>query len=466
MKKIILSIIFCGLWIECFSQLKSQTSEIFELSSIVFRLAGAEEFMNNAIPEYTKDIDLYFAPYASHDLITYIKEIREKNGIAYDAVMNAAACMTIEHGQVKVKPNFNVFDIVKVDPRWTTDTYTKYVNRLNDFYKTSRFNSFYNSHKRLYKVATQRLDKVLSMVNVKWFESFFGKKLDEPLVIASLSNGGANYGLGVLSDCIKPGIVIGCRADRKGLPQYSLNSALLLVVHELSHCFSNKLLLDAWDEKFEPAVMKIYSNVEERMSKRGYGDPGIMLMEWFNNLCELMYYRENPSKYINVNGQTGLYQYRGFIWMERSVDFMDEFYENRETYVTIKEYIPRLLAFIDETAAGFDKIIEEDILKIPRIIETSPVSGAILNSDRLVMRFSVPMCTKAYGYKKVQDSDALAVPIKREYWQDSTTFVIEINTKKLQKNKKYGIQLSRQFYQSEITYPLAENYNFYFYTPE
>lgn len=47
--------------------------------------------MQCPIPSYVKDIDQYFAPYSDYELIPYIKEIREKYLIGYDAVANAAA---------------------------------------------------------------------------------------------------------------------------------------------------------------------------------------------------------------------------------------------------------------------------------------------------------------------------------------------------------------------------------------
>lgn len=43
------------------AQVKSQVKESFELTSIAFRLAGAEEYINNTIPGYTADIDNYFS---------------------------------------------------------------------------------------------------------------------------------------------------------------------------------------------------------------------------------------------------------------------------------------------------------------------------------------------------------------------------------------------------------------------
>ncbi len=40
-----------------------------ELLSIVFRLAGNDEYNMNLLPAYTEDVDRYFAPYKEHPAV-------------------------------------------------------------------------------------------------------------------------------------------------------------------------------------------------------------------------------------------------------------------------------------------------------------------------------------------------------------------------------------------------------------
>lgn len=76
MKRIFLQIIFLAFTFNAaIAQLKSQTNECFELTSIVFRLAEAPEYVNNQISVYTKDIDNYFGKYKKHKLISFAKKI-------------------------------------------------------------------------------------------------------------------------------------------------------------------------------------------------------------------------------------------------------------------------------------------------------------------------------------------------------------------------------------------------------
>lgn len=466
MKKIIL---FCVLvfiqYNDCRAQLKSGTSEIFELSSIVFRLAGAEEYMNNDIPEYAKDIDEYFAPHSGHNLIEYIREIRQQYYIGYDAVTNAAATLVIRSGEIAVKQDFDISEISGIDNRWTAEVYSEYLSLLNDFYKASEFNKFYTAHASLYDIATKRLDDILSGINTEWFSSFFGEELDEPLILSSLCNGRGNYAFLIPGQPVRRGIIIGSIADDKGLPTY-WGRILYTIMHELSHGFTNKLLSGIWDD-IDAAAGEIFPYVQDKMLAIAYGYPETVMIEWFNNLCTNMYFRENPHKNFKLTSLIGQQQRQGFIWMERSVGFMDQFYENRDTFVTIKDYMPALVAFINDVASDFEQVVYDFNHMNPYITEISPFLGSSVSkdTDRIVIKFSEPMFVNAYGYGLVEEDDVLPLPLKNRneaFWQDDTTFVLIINKRKLQKGQKYGLTLNRFFFQSMREYSMAEDFVYYF----
>lgn len=476
-------IIFCVHY-DGAAQLRSTTSEAFELSSIAFRLAGAEEYMQCPISSYAKDIDQYFAPYSDHELIGYIKEIREKYLIGYDAVANAAAYLVVHDGlivmkpdtiimhnrEIAITPDFDISRISEIDERWTAEAYGKYVGLLNDFYKDSNFNKFYSDHQKLYTVATSRADKLLNNIDTKWFSSFFGEELGEVRIVASLCTGNCNYAFSLLNKDNGFGIIIGCNADAKGLPVYSRLMSQT-IIHELSHGFTNKLINSIWDD-IEPAAMKIYPHVEDSMLEIAIGFPKNVMAEWFTDLCTNMYFRENgATKGISLAFQIAMQQNRGFIWMERSVDFMNGFYENRDLYPAVKDYMPQLAVFVNEIADNFDQVIADFDNRNPRVVEISPGpdSTVALDTDRIVIKFSEPMATNSYGYGRTNEEGVLQVPAlngDKEFWQDDTTFVIPIKSKKLEPNKKYGLTLNRYFFTSARKYPMVEDFTFYFNTCE
>lgn len=472
MKKILL---LCTLTLFCFTlnsaaQLRSSTNELFELSSIAFRLAGAEEYSHCPVASYAEDIDKYFAPYSDHELIGYVKEIQEKYLIGYDAVANAAACLVLQNGEITLAPMFDAVKISQIDGRWTAEAYVNYVKLLNAFYNDSKFDKFYSDHRKLYKVATDRADKLLKSIDTKWFDSFFGEDLGDVRILVSLCNGKVNYAFSLLNKNNGFGIIIGCDADAKGMPAFS---ALMpqTIIHELSHGYTNKLIYGIWDE-IEPAALKIYPHVAERMLKIAIGFPKNVMTEWFTDLCTDMYFRENgATNGISPAFQIALQQNRGFIWMEKSVDFMNGFYENRDLYPTVKDYMPRLVLFINEIAANFDQVIADFENRNPRVVETSPApnSTVALSTDRIVITFSEPMATNSYGYGRTNEKEVLTVPAQngdKEFWQDEKTFVIPIKSHKLIPNKKYGLILDRYFFTSAKQYPMAEDYTFYFNTCE
>jgi hypothetical protein len=60
---------------------KPKVDERVELLSIVFRLADAKEYNSKRFKLYSDKIEKHFDKYKNHDLITFVKQIREENGI-------------------------------------------------------------------------------------------------------------------------------------------------------------------------------------------------------------------------------------------------------------------------------------------------------------------------------------------------------------------------------------------------
>ena len=89
-------------------KLLPQVDERTELLSIVFRLAGAEEYVNDFVPSYSKDIDAWFATYRDHDAVRFARQIRKMRGVSYDAVMSYAICIEIA-GSIKFRQGISVF---------------------------------------------------------------------------------------------------------------------------------------------------------------------------------------------------------------------------------------------------------------------------------------------------------------------------------------------------------------------
>ena len=396
------------------AQVKSQVKESFELTSIAFRLAGAEEYINNTIPGYTADIDNYFSKYREHKLISYIKKIREEQGIAYDAVPAATGCIEIKRGKVIIDPQCDASKISMIDSRWTEESFRTFVRLLNDFYRQTKFKDFYTLHRGLYDIAETRLNTILVDLNAEWFKSMFGEGPENTIVVASLCNGPGNYAFNGITKGEKRGIVIGCSTDKEGNPAYS-RFLITVIVHELLHHYTNPCLAQYWSQ-IDSASQIIYPHVKEKMAKLAYGSTNSTMIEWFNNLLTIMY----------------------------------------------------LVSFVNYTASDFDNVLKEYDNKEPYITDIFPISNSILplGIDTIQIRFSKPMFG-AYGIRPLDDK-RISPPYTdyQPFWKDKYTFCIILDRSKLEKGKTYGFKLNRAFFQSEKTYPMKEDFPYTFKMPD
>lgn len=459
MKKIIFLIITVVYTQSVFAtNLKSEVNECFELTSIVFRLAGADEYINNDIKQYSDDIDRYFAEFSNHSLIDFVRNARQQYAIGYDAVTSITALLDIKNGKVTVAKGVKASGISDIDERWNEDTFRKFVILLNDFYRQSEFNSFYNQHQALYETAEQRMDILLQQINVDWFQSFFGEKLKNPRIILSLCNGRSNYAILSSSNNYDYGIVIGCSADGNGLPFYK-DIMLYTIIHELNHNFTNRRFDQFWDLT-ESSALKIYPYVKEKMRENAYGSVYTSLLEWLNNLFSLMYFRENPIDDLPEDFLVVLEQGKGFIWMERSVNFMNHFYNNRDVYPNIDDYISQIVCFINFTGDNFGQILNEYNQRHPYIVDMYPVSNnkAAINFDTIEIKFSEPM-NACHGLRQVNDDYITIFPISgMSEWKDEYTFAIPIDKSALQKGKVYGLVMPYEMFQSKRYYNIENDF--------
>ena len=291
----------------CSAQLKSHVDERFELTSIVFRLAGAEEYVNDRVKNYASDIDAYFMPsYKDHPLILYVKEIRERDEIAYNAISGITFQLEIKANKIGLHPQTDKAAFLQSEPRWKAGTLDKFINLLNKFYKDTKFKTFYNQHQDLYTTTEKRFDELLQTIHEDWFQSFFGEPLGNPAIYLSLCNGGSNYALTAhrKNDFSNYGILIGCsRVDKEGIPNFIIaysednkpfydTSKMQVIIHELSHHFSNPMVAKYEQEMIE-AAEKIFPYVQEQLAKNAYAFPNAILFEGLNELFVNMYFKEN-----------------------------------------------------------------------------------------------------------------------------------------------------------------------------
>ena len=144
--------------VQSYSQIISKVDERFELTSIMFALAGVPEYCECAIPSYVEDIITELAPYEFTEPINYIRELNTMHAIGYNNVSTTAEMLEIKNGKIRLQPQFDISQISKYDSQWNEELFAKYLKMINQFYKESNFHKFYKDHKELYDIATNRMN--------------------------------------------------------------------------------------------------------------------------------------------------------------------------------------------------------------------------------------------------------------------------------------------------------------------
>lgn len=439
-----------------------KVDERVELVSIVFRLSGAPEYCNDDLPRYAAEIDEYFAGYKDHPAVFYAQKLREEQEIGYSAVASYAVCICIEKGRVFPSEIKGIDSLL--DNRWTKETFEKYTELLSDFYRISDFNCFFQSHRNLYDKAEQNLSELLdSNVEEKWFLEFFNRPLGEQTCYIGVANGRNNYAVDDPIAATGTGIIIGAsQCDKEGYPTFH-KYHLFAVIHEFCHHYTGPIFLKYWP-LMESCTQIIYSNVKDVMAKQAYGDIQTTMMEWFNNLCVVMYYRMHG---LNDTILIAQLQERGFIWTERANAFMNYYLDNPEKYSCIEEFMPQIIGFLNFTADHFDDVKNEFDNRHPYVISVFPPIGTYLDCcsdvDEITITFSQPMMTYVFGIEFFDEDSML--PVQGELrWSDETTLMIPLDRKGLRRNKTYRFSLPCSDFRSQRYYPTRKDFEIEFKT--
>ena len=143
MKKIIL--VF-ALFIACLcakaQSIIPQVNENVELMSILSRMAGFPEYHMDMAGQYIKDMDSYFKDNTDHPSVQYMKGLRNKYGISFDAVMSMAIHLDNRDGTLTLIEK----DIPTLEKRWKNVDKDEFLSYLNSFYKDTNFNEFFKAH--------------------------------------------------------------------------------------------------------------------------------------------------------------------------------------------------------------------------------------------------------------------------------------------------------------------------------
>jgi hypothetical protein len=369
------------------------TDPRIELLSIVFHLAGNNEYNQCHLPPYCADVDQYFAPFKDDETVRLARELNETRGINYDAVMTFAIYIKDVDSLAERVP----FDgpHISLKERWRTEDAQRFAASLRGFVARTKFRQFLDNHAAIYETTTTRLRKLVdSQADLSWFDKFFGAKPDARfIIIPGLVNGGANYGPHLQAEDSREEMyaILGVwQVDSEKLPLFDKNYVPNLV-HEFTHSYVNPLVdrFPALD-KAAYAAMK---PVEADMRQQAYSTGHIVA-------CESLV-RASTARYIFAHdgaaaGRADVaYELnRAFFWTGELSDLLGTYETDREHYPTLESFMPKVVAYFEKLPPHVPELVKDFDAKRPKLVSMTPANGlhdVDPGTTKVVMKFDRPL---------------------------------------------------------------------------
>lgn len=341
-----------------------QVNENVELMSILSRMADFTEYHMDMAGQYIKDMDNYFKNNTEHIAVQYMKELRDKYGISYDAVMSMAVHLKKQEGTFSLIEE----DTSKLDDRWTDVDKEKFLSYLNDFYNDTKFNEFFKAHNDIYKKGIKSFqDNVTSSFNADWYSNFYGNEPQENYtIIIGFCNGGGNYGVTRQLKGRKKDVfaIVGYFVNEEDVPMYN-KRYLPTLIHEFNHSFINHYLDEnkypEHVKQLEAAANALYMNSLMSMSQQAYGSWQTMINESLVRAAVICYMLDNEFEKEDIRNVLLEQVQRNFRWMPELVTLLRKYEKKQSKYGNFENFYPNVISFFKEYAQQENERL--DVLK-------------------------------------------------------------------------------------------------------
>lgn len=358
-----------------------------ELMSILFRLAGNNEYRQCRVTAYDKAIDSYFAPYRDHEAVRLARSL----GIGFEAPMKLAVNLRDVETLAERVP----FDSAGVHlyEGWDAAKARDFLSAARRFTADAKFQDFLQSQQPLYGATNARLQSFITgQADLAWFARFFGPHPPAHFVIVpGLANGGPSYAARAIDEAgtqeiyAIPGV---SKVDPEGTPVFDSDWRTTMV-HEIAHTYTDPAAGKS-AAQMRKAVNRIYDPVAAAMKRQSYGTWKIMLNESLARAATIEYVMEHdgPDAARRVIRQENS---RSFFWMSDLVALLDTYRSDRQQYPTFESFMPRVVGFFNDLAPRMNELT--DRLQ-PKVVSTSIADGARdvdPGVKGIVIHFSMPM---------------------------------------------------------------------------
>lgn len=412
--------------------------ECVDLMATVWRLSGSNEYNRCMVPSYAHEVDSVFAPFKEHPVVKKASCYQQEYGIGYDAVASYGLHITLtESGAIILNDSFleggdNSFD------RWPDQQKKEFLEPLNDFYRASHFHDWYSKQENLHEQFKQAFDAINQQVDYSWFDNYFGPQSGSTFcIVLSLLVGPNNYGCSAQlkdgSTALSP-VIGNCHVDENGNASYNANSVLPIVIHEFCHHYCNPLNDQFWPLMSQSAK-KVFKEREKQLRQEAYSSAKTMMDETFVRASVIRYMKTHYPQ-IDEQALVKEEEKHGFILTQTLCDALKYYEQQRETYVTMSDFMPVYVKAVNDFDLKQYKKQQKQQAKLNATYKVNLKNGAKnvpSGPFLLTIVFSKPMIDGISLYM-IPGTDF--PPFKGYSWHDEKTLEVSFL---LEPSHQYGL---------------------------
>jgi len=407
-----------------------------ELFSIVFRLAGNNEYTQGRVPSYLDAIDRYFAAYRDHPAVKLARELAETDGVSFNAPMDLAVHLDAVPSLTERIPLDSAS--IGLDERWHGVKARRFVETLRSFVIDTKFVDFLKSQQPLYDATNARLRNFVETdLDLAWYTRFSG--VNPPvrlIVVPGLVNGGPSYAAGftgadgVTEMYAIPGV---WQVDAQGLPLFS-GSFLDVTVHEFAHSYFNSLIDKRYSEVAK-AGDELYLQTASAMRRQAYGDGKTLLDESLVRAATIRYLfdHQNPEAARRAIESE---RNNSFLWIADLTDLLATYEKQRDTYPTLETFMPNVVRFFNDAPPRFAELKRQYDESRPKVVSIS-IANHSQDVDpsltQILIKFDRPMRT-------APEQEGLSDPRSNRSWFDAGGKVMTVGVS-LSAGREYQFRL-------------------------
>tara|TARA_R110002051_G_scaffold181774_1_gene251272 strand:+ start:43468 stop:44901 length:1434 start_codon:yes stop_codon:yes gene_type:complete len=438
-------------------EVKAKVDKRVELLTIIARLAEFDEYCSTPLIKYGRDIDDFFKGHKNHKVVSIFKQLREEQGLGYDAVMSMAVHL---NPPPTLTPKVEI-TIDVLDNRWgNNEIIQEFLQQLQDFYNTTNCELFFKQQSQLYTTSEQRFQTLLNKVDFGWYQKFYGELPNGTFNLFIRLHSKGSYGASVtLPNGSKDiyAILSTSEADETGLPVYGENR-LGTIIHEFNHSFINHLFFQNI-AKFETSGKIIFDKVSGQLKKFGYGNWESTVIESLANAAEARYLFDAETDDKLARKNLLIDQHRGFYWIDELVDLLGAYNQNRNIYPTFSSFFPFFIGYFNDLANRIDdELVEFDYLR-PHILALEPFDNNFQSvspkTKELKLVFDKPLKNIPENLLDKIKKGEHQLPTIKSFDLNSTRTILYLEIE-LEPNQQYNFNLPSVLFVSDRGYQLND----------